>query len=99
MNRVALAIQDVQKAIVGGNFSQEKLDSLHKDFNMEFDEYCRFQELKSLASMHGWLTLAEANTVYSYLGNTVETFNRQSLPVKVTLTRVFENLLKRKLGL
>ena len=97
INRVSTMIQQQEAAIAQrlttGKATQEQLDSLHLALNMELGEYCRFQELKSLACLSGLLTLEEGQLIYQYLGNTVETFNGQSLAVKVVLTKVFEELL------
>jgi hypothetical protein len=41
------------------------------------------------------LSLDEAQTVYMYLGESVDTFNKQPLEVKIVLTQLFQELLKR----
>jgi hypothetical protein len=97
-NRVSLAIEKTQNAIAerlaAGTVSQEQVDALHKHLDMGFEEYCKFQELKSLATASGQLTLEEGNLIYSYLGNSTEHFNSQSLAVKSTLTKMYAELLE-----
>lgn len=90
MNRVANSINHIKGLMVNKN--QKTLDELHKSLDMDFIEYVRFQELKSVY-VGTKLTLDEANTVYRYLGNSLETFNKQPLEVKVTLTQIFKELL------
>ena len=97
VNRIAAMIRQQEEAIAQrlatSQTSQEQFDSLHLALNMELGEYCRFQELKSLACVSGLLTVEEGQLIYQYLGGTVETFNGQPLAVKVILTKVFEELL------
>ena len=95
MNRILIGIDRIKAAIESKNFSPEKLAQMSKAMDMELGEYCRFQELKSLASMDGRLTLDEAQTIYGYLGNTLEHFNAQPLAIKYALIDVFATLLKR----
>jgi len=95
MNRILLAIQRANNAIANKNLSPERLADLSKKLDMALDEYCRFQTLKSLASQDGRLTLDEAQTIYGFLGNTVEHFNQQPVAVKWVLTEAFASLLKR----
>ena len=94
MNRITLAIERAKALIAKKGLSAEKLAELHKSMDMELDEYCRFQTLKSNA-VGSQLTLDEAQTIYGFLGNTLEHFNRQPLEIKWVLTEVFATLLKR----
>jgi hypothetical protein len=102
MNRIAGAIGRYEGLIAKKLESKEvtsgKLVELSTKLDMEFVEYCKFQELKSLACIDGALSLDEANTVYSFLGNTPEQFNRQPLAVKAVLTQVFEELLRKRMA-
>jgi len=98
-NRIEAAIAK-QKANIETRLNQNlvtqlQLDSLSKDLDLAFGEYVKFQELKSIASTDGTLTLAEAMTVYKYLGEIPDTFNNQPLEVKVVLTQVLATLLTR----
>ena len=93
MNRVQAGIAKI--AAKCATLPVEKLNALKLD--MEFDEYVKFQELKSLGSIDGTLSLEEAMTVYGYLGNTVEHFNAQPVPVKVVLTQLFAELIDRRI--
>lgn len=92
-NRILAGIERAEKAIADKKLSAAKIEEMRKTMDMAFDEYCRFQELKSLASTTGRLTLDEAQTVYGFLGNVPEHFNEQPLAVKYTLTSVFQSLL------
>jgi len=46
--------------------------------------------------MEGQLTLDEAQSVYSLLGETPDHFNRQPVEVKSVLTQIFGELLQKK---
>ncbi len=81
MNRITMAIDKMGDST--------KLD-------MNFEEYVRFQELKSLAVIEGVLTLEEGQTIYSLLGNIPDDFNSQDYAVKAVLTKVFLELLREK---
>lgn len=97
LKKIASTKEQIANRLEIGLTTQKKLDDLHKSLDMECDEYCKFQELKTLAMAEGLLTLDEATTIYDFLGNTPETFNRQSLPVKVVLTQLLQMLLQRRL--
>jgi hypothetical protein len=98
INRVAIMIQRQQAAVTErlatGKVTQERLAELNTSLNMDVGEYCRFQALKSFAFAAGKLTLEEAQTIYAYLGTSVEAFNRQPLTVKAVLTQIFQELLE-----
>jgi len=93
-NRIINGVAKAEAAILDKGLSADKIESTRKAMDMEISEYCRFQELKSLASTTGRLSLDEAQTIYAYLGNSPEHFNNQSLAVKYVLTQVFASLLK-----
>jgi len=98
MNRTTRAIdklnQTISKRIAQGLTTQKKVDELHKSLNMSFEEYCRFQELKS-AYTGSLLTIDEAQTIYKFLGNSVEYFNAQPVSIKSVLTQIFLELMKQ----
>lgn len=100
MNRITAAIERtklrLQQRLETGETTPERAKQLHRELDMEPGEYCRFQELKSHAQLAGTLTLEEAQTIYGYLGNTPEHFNRQPVEVKTVLTMIFGELLKRR---
>ena len=85
MNKITGAIDKMRNC---------KLPQNTEVLDLTFKEYCRFQELKSLAAVEGALTLEEAQTVYTLLGVTPECFNRQDYAVKAVLTLLFARLLK-----
>ena len=99
-NRVQAAIVKMEKQIAdrvaSGITTLEKLKETSKKLDMDVGEYCSFQERKSLAFAEGKLTLDEANTVYGYLGNSPEHFNRQPVHVKYVLTSMFAELLTKR---
>lgn len=99
MNRVTAAIEKtkarLEKRLASGETTPEQVQDLHKKLDMEPGEYCRFQDLKSLAYMDGRLTLEESQTIYSLLGETPDHFNRQSVEAKSVLTMIFGELLER----
>jgi hypothetical protein len=92
-NRILAGIERAKAAIASKGLTAEKIEAMRKSMDMSLDEYSRFQELKSLASTTGRLTLDEAQSVYAFLGNTPQHFNDQPLAVKYTLTSVFQSLL------
>ena len=83
----------IAKRLARGLVTKAKLTALGKTLNMDITEYCRFQELKSLAVTSGSLSQDEGQTVYALLGETTETFNGQPVHVKAVLTSVFQELL------
>jgi hypothetical protein len=100
MNRVTAAIQKAKARIAerleSGVITEDRVAELDKGLDMDFAEFARFQELKSLAHMEGHLTLDEAQSVYSLLGETPDHFNRQPVEVKSVLTQIFGELLQKK---
>lgn len=99
MNRVTAMIQRQEKRcadrLAQGIITQAQVEKLHKELDMDMHEYCRFQELKSLAFAEGKLSLEEAETIYGFLGTVPEDFNKHSVGVKATLTQIFSELLGR----
>ena len=100
-NRIVDAIEhkklQIADRIASGQTTQKKVDETCIAFNMDFEEYCKFQELKS-GAMGILLTTEEAMTVYGYLGNTQETFNGQPVEVKAVLTQLFAELLRYRIA-
>jgi len=101
MNRITNAIDKMNQAIperiAQGLTTQKNVDELNKVLDMSLEEYCKFQEMKS-AYTGSLLTLDEAQTVYGFLGNSVEHFNAQSITVKSVLTQLFSELIKSQLS-
>lgn len=91
MNRITNAITKMRESVLMEDVKSSDLD-------MDFEEYCRFQELKSLAAVEGVLSQEEAMTVYSLLGETVDTFNDQDWATKAVLTKIFLELLCKQRG-
>ncbi len=97
-NRIISGINKAKTVLAerlqSGAVTQSQLDELHKNLDMSFSEYCRFQELKSLASMNGKLNLEEAQTIYGMIGEDPSTYNALPLANKIVLTQVYSELLK-----
>lgn len=97
MNRVQSAIdkkaRDIQSRLASGQIDAEQLNTLSRNLDMDVMEYCKFQELKSLAVASGKLTLEEGQLIYGYLGTTPDTFNGQDVAIKVILTKIFSELM------
>jgi len=102
MNRILLGVErmrvQVAKRLSDGLTTQEQVDKCCQDLDMGLDEYCKLQEMKSIACMDGTLTLDEANTVYGYLGETLEHFNSQPVEVKAVCTKLCAELLSRRIA-
>jgi hypothetical protein len=102
MNRVLIAVKkmkgQIEQRLATGVTTTEKVVETHKALDMEFMEYCKFQELKSLAVANGKLSAEEGQTIYNYLGETVDTFNGQPVEVKAVLTQIFSELLKARMA-
>ena len=96
MNRVIFGIARMKDRILEKNLPSSKLEEVSKSLDLSFDEFCRFQELKS-AFMGSALTMEEAQTIYEYLGTSPEYFNTQRLEVKAVLTQIFQELLGKTL--
>jgi len=102
-NRIEAAFERMEKQIQGrirdGKTTQEKVDATGKSLDMDLEEFCKFQDLKSLAVSEGKLSLEEGQAIYACLGNIPATFNGQPVHVKAVLTGVFGELLKARLVL
>ena len=95
MNRITLAITRVECALLEhGHY----LDCESSALNMEMGEYCRFQELKSLAVANGVLSVDEGMTVYRLLGELPSVFNSQPYAEKAALTNLFSELLTKEIA-
>lgn len=107
-NRVQAAISTIDRRLScflaenrdasGKPFGPAELARLGSSLDMAFDEYATFQELKSIAAASGKLSPAEAQTIYGYLGETLEHFNGQPPAVKVILTKICTELLSAKIA-
>lgn len=84
MNRVLKAVVEMQAAL-------DRMDnvpqSVVKDASLTMAEYAALQEMKSLAAASGLITLEEAQTLYGYLGESLGTFERQSLAVRIVCVK------------
>ena len=98
VNRVTRGIARAMAVIATKNLSEAKLAELSKGLDMTFEEYCKFQTEKSVAGLDGRLTLDEAQTVYGYLGETLEHFNGQPLAVKWVLNELLAKILGERVA-
>lgn len=98
-NRIIEGIKEceekLKERLLQGLTTKEAIDDMNKNLDMDTFEYVRFQELKSIASQDGRLSLDEAQTIYAMIGNCPSTFNELPVAAKVVLTQVFAVLLKK----
>jgi hypothetical protein len=98
MNRIIIAIDRMEKQVASKGLSQEKLNQISTTLNMDLEEYVIFQTEKNIAMMKSKLTLDETQTIYSYLGETLEHFNQNPVHVKAVLTKVLAELLGARIA-
>ena len=102
MNRIAASVARMKKQIearvAGGLTTPAKVEESRAALDLDLLEFARFQELKSLASVDGTLTLEEAQYVFGKLGMTPEHFNRQDAATKAVLSQLFRELLERSMN-
>lgn len=98
VNAIARMKAQIADRIAKGIITADKVEETHKALDLQWDEYTAFQNLKSIASVSGALTLDEAMTVYNYLGEAgPDHFNGQPVEVKAVLTQLLRELLQRKI--
>jgi hypothetical protein len=98
MNRINIAIEKtrerLQSNLEDGSLTTEKANQTHKALDFDWQEYTRFQELKSHAVSMGKITTEEGMTIYNYLGEAgPEKVNNQPLEVKIVLTQLLAKFL------
>lgn len=91
MNRISTMIAKVEQTIA--HLEPEKAVELSRKLDIDFSEYCRFQDLKSLAQLDGRLSLAESMTVFVILGNSPDHFNAESLVNKIVVTQILAAIM------
>ena len=96
-NRVTRAIQKLrahmQQRLKDKMTTKAEIEKSRKGLDMQMDEFCKFQELKSVAFLHRVITEAEAQTIYVLLGNQPSVFNGQPFEEKYVLTKMFQEML------
>lgn len=107
MNRITESIKKLAKIIEtallngkdakGKNFNAETVRLNAQRLDLDLPDYATLQSLKS-AYMGILLTEEEAQTVYSLLGNTPDHYNQQPLAVKMTIFKLFSELLNAKIS-
>ena len=101
-NKVADAVlrmeEQIQNRINAGIVTVGQVEKTRAALDMDMEEFCRFQEVKSLAVANGMLTLDEGQSIFMYLGNSPTHFNGNSAAVKAVLTQLFKELLERQPG-
>ena len=102
VNRVSAAIgrmrAQIDERIALGMTTKARVEQTRMALDIDFGEFARLQELKSLASMNGTLTPDEAQLVFSLLGSTPAHFNNQDAATKAVLTQLFRELLERQVA-
>lgn len=96
MSKIAAAVTGAKMKLE--TVEPAKRESLHKTLDMAFDEWAKFQELKSLAQAENRLDADDAMYIYNQLGGAPSVFNSRPLEVKVVLTQVYALLLKQSMG-
>lgn len=87
----------IENRIATGQTTAEKVEGCRKNLDLELDEFCKFQELKSLAVVEGKLTVEEGQQVYNLLGKQPGHFNAQPIAVKFALTNLYQELLNARI--
>jgi len=90
-NRITNAIEKMKTRL--STLDKETIERLNTDFTMSSSEHSKCQELKSLKFLEGSINQDEANTMYVLLGGGPSVFNKQSLAAKITLTKVFAEMV------
>lgn len=99
-NRVRDRIKLQQAKIDSGNIPKEKLDNLDKALKTDLGDLFQYQQLQATAHAQGLLSTDEAELVYKLLGGEVpseEKWDKLSIPEKVAITQVMDELLQMKL--
>jgi hypothetical protein len=96
-NRIQLAAIKIKDLLETKD--EVTLVKIDKEMNIDFAEYCSWQDTKSVAFASGKINLTEANYIYEKLGGSIEHFNALPLAEKVAITKVMSELLKWKMGL
>lgn len=93
VNAIARTKAKMDESIASGKLTADQVEDARQKLDLEWPDYVAFQELKSLASINGQLTLDEAMTVYNYLGEGgPDKFNRQPFEVKWVLSTLLREL-------
>lgn len=92
-NRISEAITKIQFMLTAKGLP---LDHDASFLDMSMEEFCKFQELKSIAVSSGVLSVDEGMTMYKLMGELPSVFNSQPYAEKAALTKVFEELLRAK---
>lgn len=90
--------KQIAQHIIDGLTTQERVETTRQGLDMNTEEHAKFQELKSLAVTNQTLTLAEGQTIYNSLGESVSVFNNQPAHVKSVLMKLFAELLKKRIA-
>lgn len=96
-NRILAAIETAKKLIQAKNFSPERISEMSKKMDMQLDEYVLLQQQKNVAMLNGKFSLEETQTIYGFLGETLEHINAQPLEVKWVMAELLVRLLDEKI--
>ncbi len=101
-NRITAAFEakrvEIANRLKTGLATKAGVAKAASDLDMDVEEFCMFQELKTLAVGTGLLTADEGMTVYAALGTVPTVFNAQPVWVKAVLTGLFRELLAARLA-
>lgn len=102
INRITACIEakknEIQGRLDAGIITPERVEVARKALDMDIEEHAMFQTYKSLAVTSGDLNADEGQTIYVLLGETVGTFNAQSVAVKAILAGLFKELLAARIA-
>jgi hypothetical protein len=92
VNRILVSVNAIDDVLADSTKPQSELDALHREMDVALDEFCRWQEIKSLAVTEGVLTPEEGAYIYHQMGELPQTFNKRPLAVKVAITKTMAEL-------
>lgn len=91
-NRIATAIAKMEATLK--NASASLLAELAVEVIVDHREYFEWQETKSLAYSMCLINLEEAQTLWEYLGQTEQQFNKNSIAVRIVVAKTMSMLRK-----
>ena len=92
-NRILALQATIESRVKSLGWSQAEQDAKSAGLDFDLELFTSLHEAKSLAVTHGKLSQEEGQTVYCLMGEQPATLNGQSYAVKVTLTKLLEELL------
>jgi len=59
VNRILVSVNAIDEVLADTDKPQSEIDALHREMDMGFDEFCKLQEVKSIAVSEQILTREE----------------------------------------